>query len=218
MADDPDNLNGLLGITLSSSSSSSSSSSDPESDAPNNTSSCPAQPQPAAAGRNTQSESSFRSIKATYRPKLEDGSAFRTIPPLPQLLPSPTPAGATIPKHHSQTLLHAVEELYFFRRYDDVAGVARDFLDQDQTWAAARGRGRGRGQDTSRTRQEGQQGRHRRPEDGTEGNDNVNNNSDGVQGRGPGLLDRDTRELLETYERMSLRNAGKSLLAPAIMT
>ncbi|KAI2606436.1 uncharacterized protein GGS25DRAFT_390399 [Hypoxylon fragiforme] len=65
------------------------------------------------ADRTAQSEEEFRAVKAAYRVKVENGEIWKTAPrPI---------ANAPVPKPEAQTLLHAVEELYFFRRYDEGA-------------------------------------------------------------------------------------------------
>ncbi|KUI74216.1 hypothetical protein VM1G_09781 [Cytospora mali] len=61
--------------------------------------------------RKGQSEAQFQTVKRDYRPKVENGEISKSIRlPLGQ---------QKIAKQEGQGLLHAVEELYFYRRYDD---------------------------------------------------------------------------------------------------
>ncbi|PHH62969.1 hypothetical protein CDD81_6394 [Ophiocordyceps australis] len=58
--------------------------------------------------RTAQSEEAFQAVKRQYRPRVENGQISKS---LPWPLPSPN-------KQQLQDLLHAVEELYFFRQFD----------------------------------------------------------------------------------------------------
>ncbi|KAK4033962.1 hypothetical protein C8A01DRAFT_39571 [Parachaetomium inaequale] len=78
--------------------------------------------QPTRAERTALSEEAFQALKQSYRPKIENGN-ISTHTPLPLPL-SPTP----LPKPAAQELLHAAEELYFFRRYADAATFLRQVL------------------------------------------------------------------------------------------
>lgn len=75
-------------------------------------SSTPAEAAPAAtrADRTALSEEAFQHLQATYQPKVENGEIWKTIT---------FPIGCTKPEW--QEVLHAVEELYFFRRYEEAA-------------------------------------------------------------------------------------------------
>ncbi|KAJ9130057.1 hypothetical protein NKR19_g10053 [Coniochaeta hoffmannii] len=57
--------------------------------------------------RNAQSEEDFWKLKSTYRVKVENGEIWKRV----QL-----PLGDKVSKPAAQELVHAVEELYFFRR------------------------------------------------------------------------------------------------------
>ncbi|KAK0651569.1 hypothetical protein B0T16DRAFT_404188 [Cercophora newfieldiana] len=108
---DPDNLDsGLLAISLDSDSEDSSSSTPAECTAP-----------PTRADRSALSDSAFQHLKETYRPKVENGEIWSTIT---------FPVGKTKPE--AQELLHAAEELYFFRRYQEaVRFVERVFSEEE---------------------------------------------------------------------------------------
>ncbi|KAL2019700.1 hypothetical protein VTK56DRAFT_9237 [Thermocarpiscus australiensis] len=81
--------------------------------------------QSARAERTALSEPAFQALKQSYRPKVENGEIHKNIRlPLPA---SPDP----LPKPQAQELLHAVEELYFFRRYAEAAGFVRRVLGSD---------------------------------------------------------------------------------------
>ncbi|KAJ8129673.1 hypothetical protein O1611_g3962 [Lasiodiplodia mahajangana] len=60
--------------------------------------------------RTAQSEEDFQAVKSTYRAKVENGE---------------------VSKPEVQTLLHAVEELYFFRRFSEGARFARSVIEDD---------------------------------------------------------------------------------------
>ncbi|KAI1497807.1 hypothetical protein F5X99DRAFT_352480 [Biscogniauxia marginata] len=72
------------------------------------------------APRNAQSEEAFQEVKRNYRVKVEDGEIWKTIK---------LPLSLKVSKPEAQALLHAVEELYFFRRYAEGARFARSILD-----------------------------------------------------------------------------------------
>ncbi|GJN67974.1 hypothetical protein VFPFJ_04554 [Purpureocillium lilacinum] len=67
------------------------------------------------ANRTGQSEAEFQAVKADYKAKVENGDIFKTIS-----LPLPPGAG----KMALQQVVHAIEELYYFRRYQE----ALDFI------------------------------------------------------------------------------------------
>ncbi|OTA93926.1 hypothetical protein M434DRAFT_281805 [Hypoxylon sp. CO27-5] len=70
--------------------------------------------------RTAQSEEEFQAVRKEYRVKIEDGEVWKTIK---------LPLGpGKIPKPEAQALLHAVEELYFFRRYAEGAQFVRGVL------------------------------------------------------------------------------------------
>ncbi|KAI0836690.1 hypothetical protein F5Y06DRAFT_100990 [Hypoxylon sp. FL0890] len=72
------------------------------------------------ADRTAQSEEEFQAVRKEYRVKVENGEIWKTIK---------LPLGpGRIPKPEAQALLHAVEELYFFRRYADGAQFVREVL------------------------------------------------------------------------------------------
>ncbi|KAK8071456.1 hypothetical protein PG997_011659 [Apiospora hydei] len=73
--------------------------------------------------RTGQTEEEFQAVRRGYRVKVENGDIWKTIK-LP-LAPKPK-------KHETQELLHAVEELYFFRRFEEGAAFARRALCEGQ--------------------------------------------------------------------------------------
>ncbi|KAI0182372.1 hypothetical protein EV127DRAFT_449698 [Xylaria flabelliformis] len=72
--------------------------------------------------RTGQSEAEFQEVKRTYHVKIENGEIWKTV----QL-----PLSPQVSKPEVQTLLHAVEELYFFRRFSEGAQFARSVIDDD---------------------------------------------------------------------------------------
>ncbi|KAI2625651.1 hypothetical protein GGR54DRAFT_509106 [Hypoxylon sp. NC1633] len=111
---DPDLDSGLLGIQLS----------DSEDGANTSNGTEPVEgtaPKKDQASRTAQSEEEFLAVKREYKVKVENGEIWKTIK---------LPLGpARIPKPEAQALLHAVEELYFFRRYAEGAQFVRAVLD-----------------------------------------------------------------------------------------
>ncbi|KAM0261866.1 hypothetical protein ACHAQJ_002069 [Trichoderma viride] len=69
--------------------------------------------------RTGQSEDEFQAIKNTYHAKVENGNIQQTIT---------LPLGPDANKQHVQEVLHAVEELYFFRRYQEVVDLVSRIL------------------------------------------------------------------------------------------
>ncbi|RYP83836.1 hypothetical protein DL770_005306 [Monosporascus sp. CRB-9-2] len=101
---------GLLGIQLSS---------DAEDGADNKSAAADFEAERAA--RVAQSEEAFQAVKKSYRVKVENGEIWSTIK---------LPLGPRkVSKPEAQALLHAVEELYFFRRYAEGAAFVRRVLD-----------------------------------------------------------------------------------------
>ncbi|KAI8633567.1 hypothetical protein F5Y19DRAFT_245499 [Xylariaceae sp. FL1651] len=72
--------------------------------------------------RTGQSEAEFLEVKHAYQAKIENGEIWKTV----QL-----PLGPRVSKPEAQTLLHAVEELYFFRRFSEGAQFAQSVLNDD---------------------------------------------------------------------------------------
>ncbi|KAI0451121.1 hypothetical protein F5B21DRAFT_507539 [Xylaria acuta] len=72
--------------------------------------------------RTGQSEAEFQEVKRTYHVKVENGEIWKTVR---------LPLGPQVSKSEVQTLLHAVEELYFFRRFSEGAQFARAAIDDD---------------------------------------------------------------------------------------
>ncbi|KAI1120948.1 hypothetical protein F5Y10DRAFT_272560 [Nemania abortiva] len=108
--DESDSLDsGLLGIALS------------DSDAESGDTT-PATKKASQEARTAQSEVDFQAVKSTYRAKVENGEIWKTVR---------LPLGPQVSKPEVQTLLHAVEELYFFRRFSEGARFARSVLDDD---------------------------------------------------------------------------------------
>ncbi|KAI1735458.1 hypothetical protein F4680DRAFT_305225 [Xylaria scruposa] len=73
--------------------------------------------------RTGQSEAEFQEVKRTYHVKVENGEIWKTVR---------LPLGPQVTKPEVQTLLHAVEELYFFRRFSEGAQFARSVIDDDR--------------------------------------------------------------------------------------
>jgi len=71
--------------------------------------------------RDFQSEEDFQSQRRDFRPKVEIGDLYKTLD-----LPIDNPT-----KPQSQTILHAIEELYFYRRYEMALRVTEDALKGD---------------------------------------------------------------------------------------
>ncbi|EHK39546.1 uncharacterized protein TrAtP1_006970 [Trichoderma atroviride] len=69
--------------------------------------------------RTGQTEDEFQAVKNTYRAKVENGNIQQTIT-------LPLEPGAN--KQHVQEVLHAAEELYFFRRYQEVVDLVSRVL------------------------------------------------------------------------------------------
>nr|CDP26020.1 Putative protein of unknown function [Podospora anserina S mat+] len=100
----------------------SSSDSDPE-----DLASCPAKQPVSRADRSALSQSAFAALKKEYFPRVENGDLWTQIP-LP-LTPEPDAnRGGLISKPQAQDLLHAVEELYFYRRYSDGIGFVKKIM------------------------------------------------------------------------------------------
>ncbi|KAI1438381.1 hypothetical protein GGR50DRAFT_691246 [Xylaria sp. CBS 124048] len=72
--------------------------------------------------RGGQSEAEFRDVQRTYTAKVENGEIWKTVS---------LPLDPAVAKPDAQTLLHAVEELYFFRRFAEAARFARAVIDDD---------------------------------------------------------------------------------------
>ncbi|KAH6686951.1 hypothetical protein F5X68DRAFT_276198 [Plectosphaerella plurivora] len=70
--------------------------------------------------RNVLSDEAFDALKASYKPLIENGEIWKTVK---------LPLEGSASKPQAQELLHAIEELYFFRRYDEGAKFARRVLD-----------------------------------------------------------------------------------------
>ncbi|KAI0896437.1 hypothetical protein F4806DRAFT_464528 [Annulohypoxylon nitens] len=111
---DPDLDSGLFGIQLSDSEDSSNNSEPAEGNQPKK------QEANTAADRTAQSEEEFQAVRKEYKVKVENGEIWKTIK---------LPLGSErIPKPEAQALLHAVEELYFFRRYAEGAQFVKALL------------------------------------------------------------------------------------------
>ncbi|CAG8952358.1 hypothetical protein HYFRA_00001104 [Hymenoscyphus fraxineus] len=85
---------------------------------PSNSSPTSTQPTTPPLPRDFQSPSSFEDQKRNWRAKFEIGELHKTLH-----LPPSNPS-----KPISQTILHAIEELYFFRRYAEALAVAEETL------------------------------------------------------------------------------------------
>ncbi|KAK0720714.1 hypothetical protein B0H67DRAFT_577113 [Lasiosphaeris hirsuta] len=126
MADEAAFASGFFGISLSDSES--------ENDITTTTTDSPAPPNGPAlsrADRTALSEPAFQALKSSYRPKVENGEIHSAIA---------LPLSAVLTKPQAQDLLHAVEELYFFRRYREAAEFTRRALgDGDETAVSSSG-------------------------------------------------------------------------------
>ncbi|KZF25663.1 hypothetical protein L228DRAFT_259057 [Xylona heveae TC161] len=72
-----------------------------------------------AADRTGQTEEAFQREKASWEPIIERGEIWRSIK---------LPLSTSLNKPEGQKLLHAVEELYYFRRFNE----AIQFIDRAQ--------------------------------------------------------------------------------------
>ncbi|KAH6873924.1 hypothetical protein B0T10DRAFT_567656 [Thelonectria olida] len=72
------------------------------------------------ARRTGQSEEAWRAVQRDYRPKVENGNIEKNIT-------LPISHGASKPQ--LQELLHAVEEMYFFRQYEKAVQFVSRTLD-----------------------------------------------------------------------------------------
>ncbi|KAL2255191.1 hypothetical protein VTK26DRAFT_3897 [Humicola hyalothermophila] len=86
------------------------------------------------AERTALSESAFESLKQTYRPKLENGNIYKSIS---------LPLSRSLSKPAVQELVHAAEELYFFRRYAEAASFIAQVLEIDDGGGGGGGGGGG---------------------------------------------------------------------------
>ncbi|ESZ91412.1 hypothetical protein SBOR_8207 [Sclerotinia borealis F-4128] len=71
--------------------------------------------------RDFQSEESFQKVKREWRARIECGEIHTTLPPLP-LNPRSKP--------QTQQMLHAIEELYFYKRYAEALDLTEKVLMQ----------------------------------------------------------------------------------------
>ncbi|KAI0885880.1 uncharacterized protein GGS22DRAFT_162199 [Annulohypoxylon maeteangense] len=111
---DSDLDSGLFGIQLSDSEDSNNDSEPAEGNQPKKRETC------TTTDRTAQSEEEFQAVRKQYRVKVENGEIWKTIK---------LPLGSErVPKPEAQALLHAVEELYFFRRYDEGAQFVKTAL------------------------------------------------------------------------------------------
>ncbi|KAL7796021.1 hypothetical protein V8C37DRAFT_18692 [Trichoderma ceciliae] len=69
--------------------------------------------------RTGQSEDDFQAVKSNYHAKVENGNIYQSIS---------LPLGPDANKQNAQQLLHAAEELYFFRRYQHVIDLVSQVL------------------------------------------------------------------------------------------
>ncbi|PSR97077.1 hypothetical protein BD289DRAFT_426958 [Coniella lustricola] len=85
--------------------------------------------------RTGQTEEEFQAVKASYVAKVENGEIARTI-----LLHLPLPLSAQkVTKQEAQEILHAVEELYFYKRYEEAVAFISMVLPSE-------GQGQGEGE------------------------------------------------------------------------
>ncbi|TQV95301.1 hypothetical protein IF1G_06288 [Cordyceps javanica] len=71
------------------------------------------------AKRTGQSEEEFQAVRQTYATRVQNGNIYKHIK---------LPLRSDASKMDVQELLHAVEELYFFRRYREAADLAAEVL------------------------------------------------------------------------------------------
>ncbi|KAI2466419.1 hypothetical protein F4781DRAFT_405745 [Annulohypoxylon bovei var. microspora] len=111
---DPELDSGLFGIHLSDSEDSNNGSESAGGNPPKK------QEASTPADRTAQSEEEFQAVRKEYRVKVENGEIWKTIK---------LPLGSEqILKADAQSLLHAVEELYFFKRYAEGAQFVKTVL------------------------------------------------------------------------------------------
>ncbi|KAH8171416.1 hypothetical protein LIA77_08183 [Sarocladium implicatum] len=72
--------------------------------------------------KNQQSEEAFQAIRDEYKAKVENGEIHQHIRPIVE--------GTN--KQHVQEVVHAIEELYFFRRYQEAADLATKVLKESR--------------------------------------------------------------------------------------
>ncbi|GAP83022.1 hypothetical protein SAMD00023353_0400120 [Rosellinia necatrix] len=106
MSGDDDLDSGLLGISLS------------DSDAEPSDGQATAK-KPSQEDRTAQSEADFQEVKRTYHVKVENGEIWKTVR---------LPLGPRVSKAEAQALLHAVEELYFLRRFPEGLRLVRSVV------------------------------------------------------------------------------------------
>ncbi|KAI0134328.1 hypothetical protein BJ170DRAFT_195017 [Xylariales sp. AK1849] len=112
---DPSELDsGLFGISLS----------DAEDSVPE-----ASNPKMPGTARTGQTEENFRIVKHNYMVKVENGEIWKT---------TKSPLGEKATKQEAQALLHAVEELYFFKMYHEGAAFVMTVLGGDHEGALDR--------------------------------------------------------------------------------
>ncbi|KAI6369461.1 hypothetical protein MCOR25_004418 [Pyricularia grisea] len=90
---------------------------------------CPAAKPQSRQDKLRQTEEAFQALKVTYSPKIQNGDIQHQITfPLTPASSSST----TVSKMLAQDLVHAVEELYFYRRYAEAADFAGRVLAQPE--------------------------------------------------------------------------------------
>ncbi|RKU49404.1 hypothetical protein DL546_005604 [Coniochaeta pulveracea] len=75
------------------------------------------------AEKNAQTEEEFQKLRSVYKAKIENGEIWQTID---------LPLKETVSKPLGQELLHAVEELYFFRRYSEALDFVGKVLEEEE--------------------------------------------------------------------------------------
>ncbi|KAA8574499.1 hypothetical protein EYC84_005953 [Monilinia fructicola] len=80
--------------------------------------------------RDFQSEESFQTVKREWRARIECGEIHKTLPPLP-LNPRSKP--------ETQQVLYAIEELYFYRRFQEAVELTGRVLEQEDLMEDFRG-------------------------------------------------------------------------------
>ncbi|KAB8303088.1 hypothetical protein EYC80_004541 [Monilinia laxa] len=80
--------------------------------------------------RDFQSEESFQTVKREWRVRIECGEIYKTLPPFP-LNPRSKP--------ETQQVLYAVEELYFYRRFQEAVELTGKVLEQEDLMEDFRG-------------------------------------------------------------------------------
>ncbi|KAL2269119.1 hypothetical protein VTJ83DRAFT_3965 [Remersonia thermophila] len=183
------------------------------------------------AERTALSEEAFQELKRTYRPKVENGDLYQSVPlPLHYNTHNPESASASaagassssttattttttttatpLTKPEAQALLHAVEELYFFKRYEAAVEFLRGVLGQEE---GEDGLESGPKKDTNEGPGAGG-GKRDRGASGNGDGDGVQDDRERATGKKEpsSTIDAETRRLLRYYLRRCLARAREA--------